>query len=150
MLQTIPSSVSAQAHKAGLDLVLVGDRVEARQGKRVISFHVDPVKALSKALERMEETRLREMDKLPSDREPVLHIPPKKKSAAPSTVTFPSPPAPPYTEAEIGEAVAKTVKQSIIKSKYKDRYKPNGGSCGDFISEELRTCLVKIVNGRAQ
>jgi hypothetical protein len=148
------------ANKAGLNLVTVSDRVEVRQGKKVLSFHSDPELAIKKALERLEEDRLRTLDPLPSDREPVLHI---KKPAAktnghakvepyelPAIVKALTPlvldaPAPTLTIVP-----PKIIKGSIIKPKYRERYKKNGFSCGDLIAEEL--CLyVKVLDqGKAK
>lgn len=153
----IPPSVSALAIKAGVELVCVADRVEVRQGKKVICFNSDPALAMKKALERIEEKRLRELDPRPQDREPVLHIPVRRTRAPVVLVAPPMPdppplpaPAPDYTDSQIGQAVAKVIKQSIIKSKYKDRYKPNGGTCGDLIADELTQYTVVLINGKAR
>lgn len=155
----ISPSVIKDAAKIGLQLVTVGDRVEVRQGSRVISFNVDPALALRKAVERLEEKRLRELDPRPEDREPVLHIPRRTRAAAtvapvapPMPDPPPLPPIPDYTEAAkitAGEVITKSV-NSIIKSKYKDRYKAKGGNCGDEIAEELTEYLVVLKGGKAR
>lgn len=119
----------AQAKASGLVLVENNSLVEARLGKKVVAFHTDPAKALSKAKERIEEDRLRKVDKRPQDREPVL----KAVKKSPSALTLAEP--------------LKQIKGSIIKDKYKDRYKKNGGSCGDEISVELREYVVVLVQG---
>lgn len=177
--------IEEQASKAGLQIVVNGDRTEVHKGSRVISFHTDASRALKKALERMEEERLREVDKLPSDREPVLVVTPKKRVRGtaralvvatpadtppvpvpapvlpPEAVEVPSveeierlmeahPPAPMPVHALIPEKAIeqKPISRSIIKSKYKDRYKKNGFSCGDDISSELGIYCKVIKNSR--
>lgn len=175
--------IEEQAQKAGLQVVVNGDRTEVHKGSRVLSFHTDASRALKKALERMEEERLREVDKLPSDREPVLIVTPKKRvrgtarALAAPTPTDPPPvpiivPVPP-PEAETMPSVdelrfvmpdpapmpvpalvpehaieQKPISRSIIKSKYKDRYKKNGFSCGDDIAGDLGAYVKVIHNGR--
>lgn len=177
--------IEEQATKAGLQLVVNGDRTEVHKGSRIVSFHTDASRALKKALERMEEERLREVDKLPSDREPVLIVTPKKRVRAaaraltaatpadtppvpiivpvppPEAVAVPSveeierlmdahPPAPMPVPTLTPEHVVeqKPISRSIIKSKYKDRYKKNGFSCGDDIASELGIYCKVIKNSR--
>src|SRR4051812_35377682 len=69
----IPTAVVTKAREAGLTMVDLGNRVEARTDKdMVIAFHGKPERCLDLALERLEAKRLRELDPLPSDREPDL------------------------------------------------------------------------------
>lgn len=177
--------VEDQARRAGLQLVVKGDRTEVHKGERVMSFHTDASRALKKALERMEEERLRDVDKLPSDREPVLIVTPKKRvrgaaralivptpadipppvlaapvpppeaDAVPSIdeielLVASTPPAPMPVPALVPEHAIeqKPISRSIIKSKYKDRYKKNGFSCGDDIANELGEYCKVIRNSR--
>lgn len=129
-------SVSDKASKAGLTMVNFEGRVEARKGNKVIAFHTDPAKALAKALERLEEDRLRKLDPLPEDREPVLKIKKKRtKEAAPAPIVLPPPPA-------------IVIKGSIVKSQYRAKYKANNFSCGDLISDELRAFIAVLKDGR--
>lgn len=163
------AATTDRAKRAGIDLVINNSLTEARIGKRVVAFHSDPNKALDKALERIEEDRLRHLDPLPSDREPILKTPKKRgkperspfaatggsaPSAAPppKVVALPALTAPPPTiEERIDEGIKQTIiKGSIIKPKYKDRYKKNGFSCGDYISGELREYVVVLVEGRSR
>ena len=143
----ISPSVLKDAAKVGLQLVPVGDRIEVRQGNKVLSFNVDPALALKKAKERLEEKRIRELDPMPEDREPVLIIPRRK-----SVVAAMAAPIPEYTPETtlVGETIAKSAVNSIIKSKYKDRYKAKGGNCGDEIAGELQEYLVVLKGGKAR
>lgn len=122
-------AVMARATKEGVQLVEKGPLIEVHKGKVILAFHSDPNKAIAKALERLEEIRLRELDKRPQDREPVL------------TITKPLP------ASKLPQPV---IKGSIIKSKYRDKYKKTGYSCGDVIAEELREYVVVLVEGRSR
>jgi hypothetical protein len=111
-----------QVEQHGLSLVEINDRVEVRKGTKVLSFDKNRDRAVQKALLRIEEDRLRNMDKLPQDREPVLIIPVKaKKEAVPVELPAEKPPS-----------------RSVVKTKYREKYKKNGDfSCGDTIATEL-------------
>jgi hypothetical protein len=127
----------------------MGDRVEAWVGKKIIAFNCNKDTTIKKALERLEEDRLR---KLPYDQEVDLR-PARGRALVPVPTPAPSPrartetvsaaldaisgPIPGYDEDAAGRAVSKIIKGSIVKNKYKVTYKANGGHCGDRIAEEL-------------
>lgn len=137
-------ALAERAKSAGLELVTVGDRVEARRGKKVIAFHTTKDKAIAKALERLEEDRLRKVDPRPEDREPVI-----KKRATPILLTPPTPPpVVEILEPAQPPATFKVIKGSIIPKKYVDRYKKTGMSCGDILAEEIRLFIMVIDHGR--
>lgn len=174
--------VEEQARKAGLQLVTKGDRTEIHYGSKVVSFHTDARAALKKALERLEEDRLRNLDKKPEDREPVIVVGRKRIREAVRALVVPTPADPPVVavtasapppEADVVPAEierlmeanppapmpvpalvpehaieVKPISRSIIKSKYKDRYKKNGFSCGDDIANELGEYCKVIKNSR--
>src|SRR5580698_9676504 len=114
-----------QAH--GLEAILNGDRIEVRQGKKVVAFHTDPAQAVNKALERIEEERLRRLDPLPQDREPIL---------LPRTTAKILPLRDAPRKIEITENGGKAIKGNVIKTKYRDKYRKSG-SCGDDVAGEL-------------
>lgn len=129
------ATVKKAAHN-NLALVMDGDRVQVLDGKKILAFDTDPKKALSKAIARKEEERLRKVDPRPQDREPLLVIP--------GGVTAPRLEP---VKALIVEAVTPPVviKGNIIKSKYRDRYKKNGDySCGDDIAAELKAYVTVV------
>lgn len=147
-------SLAQQAKAAGIEIRDMGDRVEAWKGEKIIAFNCSRDTTIKKALERVEEDRLR---RLPYDQEvdlrraPPPHVPtrgvaPPVRARALAPVAVPvvtaildavsGPPAV-YDEPTAGAAVAKIIKGSIVKDKYKNKYKANGGSCGDEVAEEL-------------
>ncbi len=150
-------SLAQQAKAAGIEIRDMGDRVEAWLGKKIIAFNCSKDATIRKALERVEEDRLR---KLPYDQEvdlrtvgralapiaaPLARPPPSPLSAALDALS--GPPAT-YDPVVVGVAVAKVIKGSIVKTKYKDAYKANGGHCGDVIAEELGEYVRLPVNGQ--
>lgn len=153
------ASLEQTARKAGVELVTVEGRVEARQGAKVIAFHTTPERALAKALERIEEDRLR---KLPYDQEIILKPRPRRappvRAAAPAIVVpislveaLPLPASLALVPLSPEPLLpTRQIKGSIIKTKYKDRYKKNGGSCGDEIAEELTAYVVVFDRGKAR
>ena len=139
--------LAERAKSAGLEFVTVGDRIEARKGNKVIAFHTTQDKAAQKALERLEEERLRNVDPRPEDREPVLRV---RKKATPIVLTpAPEAPAVEIVDLQPETAPTKVIKGSIISKKYVDRYKKTGYSCGDILSEEIREYIMVIDQGRA-
>lgn len=155
----IAAAVAKTANKAGLSMVIVGDRVEARRGNKVVAFHVDAGQALRKALERepVSNQLAEEVAAEPLAVEPPRVIKPKRPvhpavdGAAVAAALMPamSHPLPDAALVVVGTPPA-PVKTSIIRDKYKARYKANGGSCGDLISEELRAYLTYVDKGRAR
>lgn len=129
-------STTKRAEQAGLQMVEVDGHTQARLGEKVLAMRADPDAALDKALIDLEADRLRELDKRPEDREPVLVI--KKRAVADA----------PVIEVVAVAILPKIIKGSIIKSKYKDKYKKFGYSCGDDIADELRAYLVGLKNGK--
>lgn len=147
------TALATRARVAGIEIREAGGRSEAWLGKKILAFHVDPKRALSLALERVEEDRLR---KLPYDQEIVLLPRPSGRAVAPvRTSPVVSPEAGAIVVAAIAAAslaplptAPRIIKGSIIKSKYKDKYKAHGMSCGDEISEELALFVKVQVGGK--
>lgn len=106
------AQLATQVRQHGLLLVEKGSHVEVHQRGKVLSFDTDSSRAVKKALEKIEEKRLRE---LKDDTEPVLKFPTKK---------------------------------SVVKDKYRQKYKANGYHCGDEIAEELRLYVCQMVGNR--
>lgn len=155
-------SLSVKAKEAGLELITVHDRVEARQGNKVIAWHTTAERALSKALERIEADRLRA---LPYDQEVVIRprvrangrpgpvlVSPAPIVVAPVADPMPDPPEALVVSTVVPDDTAPTrqIKGSIIKNKYKTKYKANGGSCGDEVAEELTAYVVVMDRGKAR
>ena len=158
-------SLSARAKQAGLELVVDGDKAYAKQGDKIIAWHTSSERALNKALERLEEERLR---KLPYDEEIVLK--PRASALPVRAAHVPAPVAPARvvaavaaaivtadtaitakdTAPEVADKLTRQIKGSIIKSKYKERYKKNGGSCGDLVAGELAAFVVVLEGGKAR
>jgi len=126
---SIHHTVIKKAAKHGLTMISVGDRVEVRTDKdKVLAFHVNPSKALDTALDRLESDRLRVTDKDPKDREPELK--------------------PTKAVEKNGEDTAPVqLKGGIIKPQFRDRYKKNGGNCGDDLAAEL-TAATTVKEGK--
>lgn len=146
---------------ADFEIVSVGDRFEARQGNKVIAWHTSAERAAAKAVERLEEDRLR---KLPYNEgvdlrttkkmnghtaPPTIPRPPAPARAAPVVVLAPPAPVPPVVDEATGTPL-KVIKGSIIKSKYKERYKKHGMSCGDLIASELTLYVMVLDQGKAR
>jgi len=124
----IHASVSKRATEAGILLVEAEGRIEARKGERVIAHGIKAKTALSEALVTLEAERIRTIR---DDTEPVI---------ARAVVVGQLPPV-----EERPVAVPKIIKGSIIKTKYRDKYKKNGDySCGDQMAEELRAYIQKV------
>lgn len=150
-------SLSMKAKEAGLELVTDGDRVLAKSGAKIIAWHTSAERALNKALERLEEDRLR---KLPYDSDVVIRPravangrpgPPLPVAAPPVRVLRPAAPLPlPDIQPSEDTELLRQIKGSIIKTKYKERYKKQGGNCGDLIAGELAEYLVVLVAGKSQ
>lgn len=123
----IHASVAKRASEHGLVLVEAEGRVEARRGQQVVAYNGKASTALKHALDNLEAERIRN---LADNQEPVLLH--RAVSAQPD-------PAVPQ----------KVIKGSIIKSKYRDRYKKNGDfSCGDDIAGELKAYVVVARDGK--
>ncbi len=151
------TALAVRAREAGIELRDVGDRVEAWLGKKIIAFHSTSERAMSKALERIEADRIA---KLPYGEEPDL-TKPRGRALVPVAAPRPPPPVravsrlprgsdlvPDYAPEVVAAAVARVIKGSIVKDKYKNKYKANGGSCGDLVAEELGEFVRLAVNGQ--
>lgn len=55
-----------------------------------------------------------------------------------------------FIKKDDGKSNKEVIKGSIIKAKYRDRYKKTGYSCGDDIAYELRAYTVILVDGRSR
>lgn len=85
-------------------------------------------------------------------------VPPAKKAKAEKKAKAPKIAKPPVVEEPIivpgvvaaDDAAQKQIKGSIIKSKYKERYKKHGMSCGDDVADELKAYVTVTANGRQQ
>jgi len=159
-----PQQLIVKASQSGLELITTGDRAEARQGRKVVAWAATPERALEKALERLEEDRLRRLDPLPSDREPVLVARPlvavptaspsrRPRRAIPIRVPADASPTPIVVASETPAVdtapdTPRVIKGSIIKTKYKQQYKANGGNCGDTVAEELAEYVTVVENKR--
>jgi hypothetical protein len=119
-----------QIRQHGLLLVEKGSHVEVHQRGKVLSFDTDSSRAVKKALEKIEEKRLRE---LKDDTEPVLKFPTKGSYEDHDQLK--------------GDELPK-VKKSVVKDKYRQKYKANGYHCGDEIAEELRLYVCQMVGNR--
>lgn len=71
----IQQALQDKAAAHGAVIVQDAGKYEVRKGTKVVSFHVRADAALAKAIERLEEERLRNLDKRPEDREPDLTLP---------------------------------------------------------------------------
>ena len=126
----------------GLSLVEVSDRVEVRKGAKVISFDKDRDKAVTKALERLEAEKPLQTAK------PVV-IAPKENGGASQEKGTPTRDT--VTGCEAGAPPPdKIIKGSVVKSKYRERYKATGYNCGDLIAGELQAYVCKLVGNRMQ
>lgn len=138
------AQLSAKMKTHNLSTVQLEGRVEIRQGERVLSFDITEDKALRKALDKIEADRIRNLD---DDLEPVLVARPKPAEITVSLLQ-PVPVQGAYENTGGAEAgIDYPVSKSVVKSKYRDKYKNNGDfSCGDEIADELKA-FVHVLKG---
>lgn len=123
----IHASIVKKAAAHGLEIIEAPGRVEVRKGTQIVGYNGTAKGALQHALTVIEGDRIRNLD---DDREPVLIV----------TGRLPD---------DHSLVVQKVIKGSIIKSKYRERYKKNGDfSCGDDIADELRAVIAEVHKGK--
>ena len=130
----------------GLSLVEVSDRVEVRKGAKVISFDKDRDKAVTKALERLEAEKPLQTAKpvvVGSPVNPDQDVARQGEHRQGDLSRTESAPV-------INPAPSPIIKGSVVKSKYRERYKATGYNCGDLIAGELQAYVCKLVGNRMQ
>jgi hypothetical protein len=147
----IHHNTTKRAVKAGIVLTVEGDMVHATHDGRSLARDADPKKAL--------ETAIRELNggALPSQRKPRTAKP--RKSSAPASVISDEDSDESMDDEgdldserglnvdEEGDEEAEKEQASVVKPKYRKKYRPHRHTCGDSLTKDIAEEFMEVVEG---